>query len=47
MNFISMEQPYADTLTLHQTMLPNVMLAHSMPPYGAPLSRAPGRRSGS
>jgi DMSO/TMAO reductase YedYZ molybdopterin-dependent catalytic subunit len=39
-NFVSMEHPYADTLTLGQTMLPNVMLAHSMD--GAPLSRAHG-----
>jgi DMSO/TMAO reductase YedYZ molybdopterin-dependent catalytic subunit len=37
---VSMEHPYADTLTLHQTMLPSVMLAHSMD--GAPLSRAHG-----
>ncbi len=39
-NFVSMEHPYVDTLTLDQTTLPNVMLAHSMD--GAPLSRAHG-----
>jgi DMSO/TMAO reductase YedYZ molybdopterin-dependent catalytic subunit len=39
-NFISLEQPYVDTLTLEQTRLPDVMLAHSM--GGEPLSRAHG-----
>ena len=39
-NFVSMEQPYVDTLTLRQTTMPQVMLAHTMD--GAPLSRAHG-----
>ena len=39
LNFVSMEQPYVDTLTLGRP-LPNVMLAHPMD--GAPLSRAHG-----
>ncbi len=39
-NFISMEQPYVDTLSFKQTLLPEVMLAHSM--GGQPLSRAHG-----
>jgi DMSO/TMAO reductase YedYZ molybdopterin-dependent catalytic subunit len=39
-NFISMEQPYVDTLAFKQTLLPNVMLGHSMD--GQPLSRAHG-----
>ena len=39
-NFVSMERPYVDTLSLDQTTLPNVMLAHSM--NGQPLSRAHG-----
>ena len=39
-NFVSLEQPYTDTLTLKQTTLPNVMLAHSM--EGEPLEREHG-----
>jgi DMSO/TMAO reductase YedYZ molybdopterin-dependent catalytic subunit len=39
-NFISMEQPYVDTLSMAQTTLPQVMLAHTM--GNAPLSRAHG-----
>ena len=39
-NFISMEHPYVDTLSMAQTTLPEVMLAHSM--GNAPLSRAHG-----
>ena len=39
-NFVSLEQPYVDTLSLRQTTLPNVMLAHHMD--GAPLTRAHG-----
>jgi DMSO/TMAO reductase YedYZ molybdopterin-dependent catalytic subunit len=39
-NFISMEQPYVDTLSMAQTTLPQVMLAHTM--GKAPLSRAHG-----
>jgi DMSO/TMAO reductase YedYZ molybdopterin-dependent catalytic subunit len=39
-NFVSLETPYVDTLTMAQTTLPTVMLAHSMD--GAPLSRAHG-----
>jgi DMSO/TMAO reductase YedYZ molybdopterin-dependent catalytic subunit len=39
-NFVSLEQPYVDTLSLEQTTLPGVMLAHGMD--GAPLSRAHG-----
>ena len=39
-NFISMEQPYVDTLSMAQTTLPQVMLAHTM--GDAPLSRAHG-----
>jgi DMSO/TMAO reductase YedYZ molybdopterin-dependent catalytic subunit len=39
-NFISMENPYVDTLSLAQTTLPQVMLAHTM--GNAPLSRAHG-----
>ena len=39
-NFVSLEQPYTDTLTLKQTTLPNVMLAHSMD--GKPLEREHG-----
>jgi DMSO/TMAO reductase YedYZ molybdopterin-dependent catalytic subunit len=38
--FVSLEDPYTDTLTFDQTTLPNVMLAHGMD--GAPLSRAHG-----
>jgi DMSO/TMAO reductase YedYZ molybdopterin-dependent catalytic subunit len=39
-NFVSMERQYVDTLTLRQTTMPEVMLAHSMD--GAPLSQAHG-----
>ena len=39
-NFVSMEEPYVDTLSLAQTRLRDVMLAHGMD--GAPLSRAHG-----
>ncbi len=39
-NFVSLEQPYVDTLTLDQTTMPYVMLAHSMD--GKPLSQAHG-----
>ncbi len=39
-NFISLEEPYTDTLTLGQTTLPNVMLAHTM--EGRPLPREHG-----
>jgi DMSO/TMAO reductase YedYZ molybdopterin-dependent catalytic subunit len=39
-NFVSMEEPYVDTLSMDQTTLPNVMLAHAMD--GKPLSRAHG-----
>jgi len=39
-NFVSYERPYVDTLTMEQTTLPNVILAHSMD--DAPLSRAHG-----
>jgi DMSO/TMAO reductase YedYZ molybdopterin-dependent catalytic subunit len=39
-NFVSLEQPYVDTLSLEQASLHDVMLAHSM--NGAPLSRAHG-----
>jgi DMSO/TMAO reductase YedYZ molybdopterin-dependent catalytic subunit len=39
-NFISMEVPYTDTLTMKQTTLPEVMLAHSM--GGQPLAREHG-----
>ena len=39
-NFISMEHPYVDTLSMAQTTLPQVMLAHTM--GKAPLSRAHG-----
>ena len=39
-NFISMEYPYVDSLSMAQTVLPQVMLGHSM--GGAPLSRAHG-----
>ena len=40
-NFVSLEEPYVDTLSLRQTTLPNVMLAHHMD--GAPLTRAAWR----
>jgi DMSO/TMAO reductase YedYZ molybdopterin-dependent catalytic subunit len=39
-NFVSMERDYVDTLSLEQSTLPDVMLAHTMD--GAPLSRAHG-----
>ena len=39
-NFVSMERGYTDTLSLPQSTLPEVMLAHTM--GGAPLSRAHG-----
>jgi DMSO/TMAO reductase YedYZ molybdopterin-dependent catalytic subunit len=39
-NFVSLERPYVDTLSLRQSMLPDVMLAHTMD--GHPLSRAHG-----
>ena len=39
-NFISLEQPYVDTLSFKQTLLPQVMLGHSMD--GRPLTRAHG-----
>jgi DMSO/TMAO reductase YedYZ molybdopterin-dependent catalytic subunit len=39
-NFVSMEREYVDTLSLKQSTLPEVMLAHTM--NGAPLSRAHG-----
>jgi DMSO/TMAO reductase YedYZ molybdopterin-dependent catalytic subunit len=39
-NFISLEQPYVDTLSFKQTLLPEATLAHSM--GGQPLSRAHG-----
>jgi DMSO/TMAO reductase YedYZ molybdopterin-dependent catalytic subunit len=38
--FVSMEQPYTDSLTIDQALLPNVMLAYGMD--GAPLSRPHG-----
>jgi DMSO/TMAO reductase YedYZ molybdopterin-dependent catalytic subunit len=39
-NFVSMERPYVDTLSLKQSMLPDVILAHTMD--GKPLSQAHG-----
>ena len=39
-NFVSLERPYVDTLSLRQTTLSQVMLAHHMD--GAPLSQAHG-----
>ena len=39
-NFVSLEEPYVDTLSLRQTTLPNVMLAHQMD--GSLLTRAHG-----
>jgi DMSO/TMAO reductase YedYZ molybdopterin-dependent catalytic subunit len=39
-NFVSMEHPYVDTLSLEQTTMPQVMLAHTMD--GAPLPREHG-----
>jgi DMSO/TMAO reductase YedYZ molybdopterin-dependent catalytic subunit len=38
--FVSMEQPYVDSLTLAQALLPDVMLAHELD--GSPLSRPHG-----
>ena len=38
--FVSAEQPYVDSLTIDQALLPNVMLAHEMD--GQPLSRPHG-----
>ena len=38
--FVSLEQPYNDSLTLDQALLPNVMLAYDMD--GQPLSRPHG-----
>lgn len=38
--FVSMEHPYADTLTLEQALLPDVLLAYEMD--GQPLSRPHG-----
>ena len=38
--FVSAEEPYVDSLTLDQALLPNVMLAYDMD--GAPLSRPHG-----
>jgi len=39
-NFVSMERGYTDTLSISQSILPEVMLAHTM--NDAPLSRAHG-----
>jgi DMSO/TMAO reductase YedYZ molybdopterin-dependent catalytic subunit len=39
-NFVSLEQPYVDSLSMGQTTLPNVMLAHSMD--NLPLTQAHG-----
>jgi DMSO/TMAO reductase YedYZ molybdopterin-dependent catalytic subunit len=39
-NFVSMERDYVDTLSLQQTTLPEVMLAHTM--NGVPLPREHG-----
>ena len=39
-NFISLEQPYVDSLSMKQTTMPEVMLAHSMD--GLPLPQAHG-----
>jgi DMSO/TMAO reductase YedYZ molybdopterin-dependent catalytic subunit len=39
-NFVSMERGYVDTLSMKQTTLPDVMLAHTMD--GQPLSRPHG-----
>ena len=39
-NFVSLEEPYVDTLSLRQTTLADVMLAHHMD--DAPLTRAHG-----
>jgi len=40
LTFVSAEEPYADSLTLEQALLPDVMLAHSMD--GRPLTRPHG-----
>jgi DMSO/TMAO reductase YedYZ molybdopterin-dependent catalytic subunit len=40
LQFVSMEKPYVDTLTLAQAAVPDAMLAHSMD--GAPLTREHG-----
>ncbi len=40
LEFISLEEPYVDTLTLRQAAAPDAMLAHSMD--GAPLTREHG-----
>jgi len=39
-NFVSLEQPYVDSLSMKQTTMPNVMLAHGMD--GKPLTQAHG-----
>jgi DMSO/TMAO reductase YedYZ molybdopterin-dependent catalytic subunit len=39
-NFVSLEQPYVDSLSMRQTTMPNVMLAHSMD--NLPLTQAHG-----
>ena len=39
-NFISLEQPYVDSLSMPQTTMPNVMLAHGMD--SLPLTQAHG-----
>ena len=40
LNFVSAEQPYEDSLTLEQALLPDVMLAYEMD--GGPISRPHG-----
>ncbi len=40
LEFVSMEEPYVDTLTLAQALVPDAMLAHSMD--GLPLTREHG-----
>ena len=39
-NFVSLEQPYVDSLSMRQTTMPNVMLAHGMD--SKPLTQAHG-----
>jgi DMSO/TMAO reductase YedYZ molybdopterin-dependent catalytic subunit len=39
-NFVSLEQPYVDSLSMQQTTMPNVMLAHAMD--SQPLTQAHG-----
>jgi DMSO/TMAO reductase YedYZ molybdopterin-dependent catalytic subunit len=39
-NFVSLEQPYVDSLSMRQTTMPNVMLAHAMD--SKPLTQAHG-----